>query len=143
MKLREYQRKRDFTRMADPRGEQQARPPGNSGHSYVIQKHAATRLHHDFRLEQDGVLLSWAVPKRPPTVANGSLRATGVPPGWRIGQDVMPRQGPAGVLTPASCPHLPRATSRAAFYKSSSTAPRRSGEARAGGGGTLVVPAEA
>jgi bifunctional non-homologous end joining protein LigD len=61
MALEDYRKKRDFSRTPEPAGEQ--RPAGGS--SYCIQKHAATRLHYDFRLELDGVLLSWAVPKGP------------------------------------------------------------------------------
>jgi len=61
MVLEDYKKKRDFSRTPEPRGE--ARPAGGS--SYCIQKHAASRLHYDFRLELDGVLLSWAVPKGP------------------------------------------------------------------------------
>src|SRR5438552_338844 len=61
-RLREYQRKRDFRKTAEPAGQAKA---GRSGDAFVIQKHAATRLHYDFRLELDGVLLSWAVPKGP------------------------------------------------------------------------------
>ncbi len=61
MALEDYRKKRDFSRTPEPAGE--VRPPGGS--SYCIQKHAATRLHYDFRLELDGVLLSWAIPKGP------------------------------------------------------------------------------
>lgn len=61
--LTEYKRKRHFNRTPEPRGKVQRRQRGAL--SFVIQKHAATRLHYDFRLELDGVLKSWAVPKGP------------------------------------------------------------------------------
>src|SRR3954467_12645104 len=61
MSLREYRRKRDFRRTPEP-GAKLAKA---KGWSYVIQKHAASHLHYDFRLELDGVLKSWAVPKGP------------------------------------------------------------------------------
>ncbi len=62
--LSAYSAKRDFTQTAEPSGKSKA-----SGKKllFVIQKHDATRLHYDFRLELDGVLKSWAVPKGPPT----------------------------------------------------------------------------
>jgi bifunctional non-homologous end joining protein LigD len=59
--LHEYNRKRNFTRTEEPRGKLRRR----SGSLFVVQKHAARRLHYDFRLELDGVLKSWAVTKGP------------------------------------------------------------------------------
>jgi bifunctional non-homologous end joining protein LigD len=64
MKLKEYRKKRDFEVTSEPTGAQAPRSPGKTL-AYVIHKHQASHLHYDFRLEWDGVLLSWAVPKGP------------------------------------------------------------------------------
>src|SRR5688500_5810483 len=61
MSLAEYKHKRRFDRTPEPAAKRKAR----RGWSFVVQKHDATRLHYDFRLELDGVLKSWAVPKGP------------------------------------------------------------------------------
>ena len=61
MSLKEYNSKRDFQKTKEPKG----LPDKANRHRFVIQRHEASRLHFDFRLEMDGVLRSWAVPKGP------------------------------------------------------------------------------
>ncbi|NTU71208.1 MAG: DNA ligase D [Coriobacteriia bacterium] len=63
MPLEEYRRKRDFSATPEPSGAEPA--PDAPALKFVVQKHAARALHYDFRLELDGVLLSWAIPKGP------------------------------------------------------------------------------
>lgn len=62
-KLAKYQSMRDFSKTAEPSGKEKVQPSQRL--RFVIQKHAATRLHYDFRLELDGVFRSWAVTKGP------------------------------------------------------------------------------
>jgi bifunctional non-homologous end joining protein LigD len=64
MPLDEYRRKRRFDRTPEPSGETLTER-GKQALSYLIQKHRASHLHYDFRLEWNGVLLSWAIPKGP------------------------------------------------------------------------------
>jgi bifunctional non-homologous end joining protein LigD len=60
--LKDYAKKRDFTRTGEPPAEEKS---GQGPLTFVVQEHSARRLHYDFRLELDGVLKSWAVPNGP------------------------------------------------------------------------------
>ena len=64
MSLADYRKKRDFGATREPKG----RGAQKTGSSFVVQKHAARRLHYDLRLEMDGVLKSWAVTRGPSLV---------------------------------------------------------------------------
>ena len=63
--LKKYRSKRNFDVTSEPSGAERKRASATKALAYVIQKHQASHLHYDFRLEWNGVLLSWAIPKGP------------------------------------------------------------------------------
>ena len=65
-RLRDYRKKRSFEKTTEPAGGEPAAAKAGAGGRFVIQEHHATRLHWDLRLERDGVLASWALPRGVP-----------------------------------------------------------------------------
>ena len=93
MSLREYHKKRRFDVTTEPKGKDRAPRRSKKKLAFVVQKHRATALHYDFRLEWNGVMLSWAVPRGPsydPTIKRLAMQVEDHPIEYNKFEGIIP-----------------------------------------------------